>query len=189
MTGYLLRSARFLAKDVLESVLRPGDTCVDATMGNGHDTLRMARLVGPDGRVHAFDVQPKALENTRALLLKNGMEARAELHLAGHERMAEFAAFPVRLVLFNLGWLPGSDKAIRTLWATTEKALQSALSLLAPLGVCVVCVYPGHPEGREEQRELLSFLSRLKPQEFNVLRQTFLNAGKDAPECIVIQKQ
>ena len=38
-------------------VLRPGDMAVDATAGNGADTLALARMVGPDGVVHGIDVQ------------------------------------------------------------------------------------------------------------------------------------
>jgi hypothetical protein len=38
-------------------VLRPGDTAVDATCGNGHDSLFMAQCIGPSGRLHAVDLQ------------------------------------------------------------------------------------------------------------------------------------
>ena len=64
--GFDLQSARQLTADVLESLLQPGDHAVDATMGNGHDTCLLARLVGPKGHVDAFDLQPQAVENTAA---------------------------------------------------------------------------------------------------------------------------
>lgn len=38
-----------------------GDTVIDATAGNGHDTVFLAQLVGRQGRVWAFDVQSSAL--------------------------------------------------------------------------------------------------------------------------------
>ena len=55
--GYELKSARFLAQEILERSVLPGDAVIDATMGNGHDTAFLCRAVGPSGRVYAFDVQ------------------------------------------------------------------------------------------------------------------------------------
>ena len=48
--------------------VRPGDFCIDATAGNGHDTVFLCSLVGETGRVLAFDIQPPAVENTNARL-------------------------------------------------------------------------------------------------------------------------
>ncbi|MBQ8160834.1 MAG: methyltransferase domain-containing protein [Clostridia bacterium] len=186
---YILRSARFLASDIRKSTIRPGDSVIDATLGNGHDTLELCQLVGPDGHVYGFDVQPSAVESTRARLMQAQMEGRFELYCEGHEHMGEHGFPPVSYICFNLGWLPGGDKGITTFWETTRKALEEALTLLKPMGVCTVCAYPGHEEGDRERRELIAFLSSLPPQRFNVLRQHFLNAGPGAPECFVIQKQ
>ena len=187
--SYLLRSARFLAAEVLQSAVSPGDTVVDATMGNGHDTLTLCHLVGPEGTVIAFDVQESAVENTRARLAEAGVLDRARLYCLGHERMLEKVAGPVAAVAFNLGWLPGGTKAVTTHWETTKIAVESALSLLRPLGVAVICAYPGHAEGDREREALVSLLANLPPQQYNVLRQKFLNAGPGAPECFVIQRQ
>lgn len=187
--AYELRSARFLASDVRRLVVKEGDVVIDATLGNGHDTLELAQLVGETGHVYGFDIQKDAVEHTRARLENEGLAARCSLYQLGHEQMLTKVSAPVRYVSFNLGWLPGGDKTITTLWPTTKKALESALSLLLPLGVCTVCAYPGHLEGDHERSELMQFLSRLRPQDFNVLHQHFLNAGEGAPECFVIQKQ
>ena len=115
--AYELRSARYLAAEALERVIGPGDTAVDATMGNGHDTLTLCRLVGPAGRVYAFDVQRDAVERTRERLRDAGMLDRASLFCLGHECMAEVVKTPVTAVVFNLGWLPGGDHAVTTRWA------------------------------------------------------------------------
>lgn len=189
MSGYTLRSARWLARDAMERLVAAGDHVIDATMGNGHDTLYLCGLVGENGRVDAFDVQRQAIENTEQLLRENGMEERASLHLAGHQRMREFVSGPVKAVMFNLGWLPGGDKSVTTHWETTETALNAALSLLEPGGLCAVCVYPGHAAGEEELEKIRLMLAELRPQEFNVLEQSFLNAGPGAPVCFQIQKQ
>ena len=90
--------------------------------------------------------------------------------------------------MFNLGWLPGGDHQITTRLQTTLAAVEQGLELLLPGGVLLICVYPGHAEGAREREALLSFLSSLPPQRFNVLRQAFLNAGPGAPECLVVQK-
>ena len=189
MDTYELRSARYLAAEVLRQAVRPGDHVIDATVGNGHDTAFLAELVGPEGHVTGFDIQPDALAHTSALLRERSLAARCELFGDGHQHMAEHVRGPVRAVCFNLGWLPGGDKGITTRWETTEAALRQALALLAPMGVCTVCAYPGHEAGRQELEQLLCFLGALRPQEYNVLHQRFLNAGPGAPECFVIQRQ
>lgn len=186
--NYELKSARYLARDVLERAVCPGDTVIDATMGNGHDTLFLCRAVGPSGRVLAFDVQPGAVSSTDALLRQEGVRDRAELVCRGHEHMDEYGAENVRAVVFNLGWLPGGDHAVTTRWETTETAVRKALDLLMPGGVLVLCAYPGHAEGDRERRELVPFFASLPNRVYNVLHQCFLNAGPSAPECFVVQK-
>ena len=187
--AYELKSARYLAAEILRAVLSPGDRAIDATMGNGHDTALLCSLVGPEGRVYAFDVQPAALEATRRRLAEEGYAGQAELFLLGHEHMREAVGEPVKAIVFNLGWLPGGDHRITTLTATTLPAIQQALALLMPMGVLVICVYPGHPEGEREQEMVTRLLSSLSPREYNVLMQQFLNAGAGAPLCFAVQKQ
>ena len=186
---YELRSARYLAADILRRVVSPGDSVIDATMGNGHDTLFLCQLVGETGRVYAFDVQAQAVENTIKRLEEADVLSHAALFCLGHEHMAEKVTETVSAVVFNLGWLPGGDHSVTTHWETTQKAVESALSLLKPLGVLVICAYPGHKEGDRERAALTDFLSALPPQQFNVLHQKFLNAGPGAPECFAVQKQ
>ena len=187
--AYELKSARYLAAEILRAVLSPGDRAIDATMGNGHDTALLCSLVGPEGRVYAFDVQPAALEATRRRLAEEGIAGQAELFLLGHEHMREAVGEPVKAIVFNLGWLPGGDHRITTLTETTLPAIQQALALLMPMGVLVICVYPGHPEGEREQEMVTRLLSSLSPREYNVLMQQFLNAGAGAPLCFAVQKQ
>ena len=187
--SYELKSARYLAREVILRAVEPGDTVVDATMGNGHDTQMLCETVGPEGRVWAFDVQAQAVEETRNRLRAQGLDGRAELILSGHEHMAEYVKGPVKAVMFNLGWLPGGDHAVTTRWETTRTAVESALDLLAPMGVLVICAYPGHAEGEKERDSLAQLLAFLPPQQYNVLWHKFLNAGPGAPECFVIQSQ
>ena len=143
-----LRNARYLSRDLLSGFVRPGDAVVDATAGNGHDTLALCRAVGAQGRVYAFDVQRAALEATQARLRENGvLDGRARLICDGHENMEDHVREPVRCVLFNLGWLPSGDHHLTTRVGTTLAAVRAALRLLAPGGAVSICCYPGHEEG------------------------------------------
>ena len=186
--SYELKSARFLARDALLRAVRPGDTVVDATMGNGHDTLFLAEQVGTEGHVYAFDIQESAVESTRQLLEEHGVSGRVTLLCRSHAEMAGAVPSGLAAAVFNLGWLPGGDHSITTLCASTEKAVLSALDLLKRGGIVTVCAYPGHEEGNRELEMLAGLLSGLSNRIYNVLRQTFLNAGQGAPECFIIQK-
>lgn len=183
-----LRNARHLAADYMRRVVRAGDTVIDATMGNGKDTLFLAELVGESGHVFAFDVQQEALDRTRERLREAGCEARVTLLLAGHETMAEHVPGPVAAVMFNLGWLPGALHAVTTKTDTTLRAVEAAVGLLAPGGVVTVCVYPGHEEGGRELAALLDYAGALSVRRFNVLHHAFLNAPAHTPQLILVQK-
>ena len=187
--AYELRSARWIAHDVMHQIVRSGDVVIDATLGNGHDTVMLANLVGETGRVIGFDIQADAVERTRLRLSQEGLIDRCELYAEGHQHIGDRVKSPIRAAVFNLGWLPGGDKSVTTLWETTQVAIAAALSLLEKGGVCTVCDYPGHAEGDRERFALMDWLATLRPQEYNVLQHRFLNAGPGAPECFVIQKQ
>ncbi|MFC5401583.1 class I SAM-dependent methyltransferase [Cohnella soli] len=157
----LTQAQRWIAERV-----RSGDAVVDATAGNGSDTLFLARTVGSGGIVYAFDVQEQALASTRARLEASDPKTGGklpEVHLmhAGHERMAELIPQPLRgnlaAVMFNLGYLPGAESPIITQPDSTLAALNTALDLLRPNGIATVVVYPGHEGGREESDAVLSW--------------------------------
>ena len=152
-----------------------GDTVVDFTMGNGNDTLFLSKAVGESGKVYAFDIQEDALVSTRAHLIENGAPENYTLICASHHRVREFVDEPIKAGMFNLGYLPRSGrKAVTTMRETTMPAVEEALKLLAPDGVLIVAIYPGHEEGALEGdmlREYFSGLSRFRicPSEFKIL--------------------
>ncbi len=174
------------AHRLLAAAVSPGDAAVDATAGNGHDTLHLARCVGPDGFVAAFDVQEQALEATRRRLAEAGVDDRVSLLASGHETMAEAVpdalakrglptGMPVSAVCFNLGYLPGGDKTIVTRPETTLRALEAALELLAPGGVVTTVLYSGHPGGRLERDAVLTWAEHLPADSYDVLYYHLLN--------------
>lgn len=143
-----------LAHDLLRTVLEAGDHAVDATAGNGHDTRFLAEAVGDKGRVLGLDIQEAAIRVTGSRLARAGLSDRVTLLQAGHERLDELLPAPMRgnlkAVMFNLGYLPGGDRARITRPDTTLTALAAALDHLRPDGVISLLVYRGHPGGDDE---------------------------------------
>ena len=182
------RSARFWAAELIEPALYDGARAVDATMGNGQDTLWLCQKVGEAGRVYAFDVQPEAVARTRQRLEDAGVAQRAELNCLGHERMAEVVPGPVDAVMFNLGWLPGAAHAVTTRTETTLLAVNAALGLLKPDGLLTVCVYPGHPEGTRELEALTHWAETLDPRCFDALLRRYMNQPNDPPQLIAVKR-
>lgn len=181
------RSARFWAAELIEGALYPGARAVDATMGNGHDTLWLCNQVGETGRVYAFDIQPEAVERTRALLAGEGMLERADLFCKGHQRMAELVPEPVDAVMFNLGWLPGAAHGVTTRTETTLLAVDAALSILKPEGLLTVCVYPGHDEGARELAALDAWAAALDPRRCDAMTRRYMNQPGDPPVLIAVK--
>ncbi len=185
-TGFIkvTEMAHLFAAQVIEE----GDTAVDATAGNGKDTLFLARLVGPRGRVYAFDIQKDSLTRTAALLEQAQVRGRVSLLQTGHEQISEYIHEPVSVTIFNLGYLPGGDRSIVTTTQTTLFAVQAALGLLRRGGLVAVVVYPGHPEGKEEQEALLCCCRGLNSREYRVVFVSILNQDHEPPALILIYK-
>ena len=109
--AYEVKSARYLAREAIQRTVLPGDSVIDATMGNGHDTLMLCEAVGPGGRVYAFDIQLQAVDETEKRLREHGMADRATLIHAGHERMAEYVKEPVKAVMLVWAGCPAETTA------------------------------------------------------------------------------
>jgi SAM-dependent methyltransferase len=145
--------------------LRPDDCAVDMTCGNGRDTATLARLL-PFGVVYGFDVQPEAIAATRKRVL---FHPNVCLELRNHAAIhSSLFCKPPRLVVYNLGYLPGGDKKVVTQVATTLESLQRALDCIFPQGACSVMCYPGHEEGAREEAALIEFCSQLNPERWRV---------------------
>lgn len=183
------RSARFWAREMIEGAMFEGARAIDATMGNGHDTLWLCELAGENGRIYAFDIQPEAVDRTRDRLAEAGLSERAELFCAGHERMCEFVPESVDAIVFNLGWLPGAEHGVTTHTETTLKAVEAALSLLKEDALMTVCIYPGHDEGARELGALLEWGASLDDRRYDVLLKTYLNQPNNPPRMMAVRKK
>lgn len=151
-----MKRVTHLAHDLITEVLHPGDTAVDATAGNGYDTLFLANLVGNEGQVHAFDIQEAALTSTRQRLDSEACQTPVSYHLCSHALMSEKVT-SASAVTFNLGYLPGTDQKVITQASSTLQALAASLEILTPGGILTCICYPGHPGGLEEAEAVLAW--------------------------------
>jgi len=150
------------AHEGVRSAVSAGESVVDATIGNGHDTLFLAQCVGETGRVFGFDVQQAALDSTRDRLLGAGVSLSCfELYLTSHDRMGECVSGEVAAVMFNLGYFPGADKEVITKTESTLKALDQSMALLRKGGVLSVMCYPGHAGGDVEAQAVVRWMDGL----------------------------
>lgn len=184
-----LQDIQGLLREILIPRIEPGDTALDLTAGLGRDTLFLAKAVGPKGKVHAFDIQPAALAETRHLLEDEGVADRVKLHEADHARVQEFVDESIKLAMINLGYLPGSDHSVTTQAKSTLQALQGVLKLLVENGILVLTLYRGHPGGEEEASGVQEFLKKLPRKNYSVLEGQYINQGDKTPYWILVQKK
>lgn len=182
------------AHTLLERVVGPGDVAIDCTMGNGHDTLFLANLVGQGGHVFAFDIQESAVAATGKRLAQHGITAQQVTRIqASHETLLEHIpadAYPsCKAAIFNLGYLPGGDKRICTTPQTTIVAIDALLSILAPGGLVVLVVYPGHAEGAVEAAAVLQHCEAIPAATVNVVLYRILNNPNQPPFVIALEKK
>lgn len=177
-----------LAHSLVAAVVRPGDTVVDATVGNGRDTAVLARLVGPAGRVIGFDVQPRALEAARRRLAALEGAAACELHCESHAAMGERVPDRLAAAMFNLGYLPGGDHAVVTRTTETLAGLEAAWRRLATGGLLTVVCYPGHPGGEEEADAVARWTLALADTA-RVARYQMTGTRKPAPFLLAAEKR
>ena len=162
--------------------LRPGDWAIDATCGNGHDTLFLSEHCAG---VIGLDIQPQALLNTRERCRNKNIFLFHQSHRS-FPALAHLA--PIRLVVYNLGYLPGGSKAVTTMTLNTLKSVENALTLILPGGLVSITSYSGHIEGQKEEEALLSFCRSLCPKTWTVVFHKWLNRNK-APSLLLIQKE
>lgn len=179
------------AQKKISGYLSAGDNAIDATMGNGFDTLFLANCVGKDGQVYAFDLQKEAVAVTENLLTAEGVSDRVQLIEEDHARMAlcivPNTSKKISCVMFNLGYLPGSDKSIQTVSDSTILALDAAIELLARPGIISILAYTGHAGGREEAEAVKSWVKGLSKADYRVTIEIPKATKNSPPELILIE--
>lgn len=187
----MIKSPLFFSHDIIKKVVHEGDYAIDATLGNGHDTLLLAELVGSAGKVYGFDIQEQAIESSKERLTDAGLLEQVELVHAGHEKMKQH--FPedkeASAVMFNLGYLPKGDKNIVTKAETTVKAIKQALSLVKKGGVVSIMVYYGHPGTNGEKEAVDELVRELSQKEYDTLSYQFVNQINNPPYLYIIERK
>jgi len=189
MRGKVLKGATQIVNYLLPQWVHEGDVVIDATCGNGNDTLTLAHLIGTNGKVYGFDIQELAIASTEKKLIKNEVVERASLICDSHALMKEHVKEEVDFIIFNLGYLPRADKTITTLVDSTLKAIEAGLDLLKLHGIMVVVIYPGHEEGYEEKNVILEYVQNLDQQRIDVMKIDFVNQKNNPPIVIALEKK
>lgn len=187
MNQILLHRVLPFSKRLIEKTVLPGETVIDATAGNGNDTLFLATHVGEDGHVYAFDIQQQALDATAERL--NDLNERVTLVLDSHANIDKHVQGPIGGAMFNLGYLPHSDDlSVITKPDTTIEAIHKILGLLKKDGVITISVYDGHEGGKEERDALLAYVKSLHQAEVHVARYELLNQRNNPPFLLALEK-
>jgi tRNA G37 N-methylase Trm5 len=192
--------AHFSWKKVLHNKAK----VIDATCGNGHDTLFICQNLnftdnwkGPLGSLntknnesflYCFDLQKEAIKSTKMLLAKNQINCQKISFIHDcHSRLDQHLEPLIDLIIYNLGYLPGSCKTIKTQESTTLESIQKAMQLIRPGGIISITCYPGHEEGLIEQKSIFSLLKMLRPNEWAVTHYNPFSAT--APNLLLLSKR
>ncbi len=142
------------AQTIAKRYLTEGSIAIDATCGNGFDTLFLAGQVGRPGIVYGVDIQERAIETSQKRLHEADLLRQCRLVVGSHSNLTTIVepahAGRISVVMFNLGYLPLGDKSIVTKPEITITALEQAVELVRPGGLVSILAYPGHPGGLEE---------------------------------------
>ena len=189
-----------MAHWMLKDIIKTNDVVVDATMGNGYDTQFLAEL---GANVYAFDVQEEALNATENRLddagIKNQIfeknlsnlltEPSVNLVLSGHEKLSEYVKEPIKAAIFNLGYLPKTDKSVVTRADTTLTALDALTNQLVVGGRIAIMIYYGHEGGMEEKDAVIKWTSSLPQKDWEVTSYAPLNQIHTPPILVLIEKR
>ena len=191
----IIRKTTEFAMYIVQAYIGPGDTVIDATCGNGHDTLALAQT--DPARLYAFDVQEDAVRRTRELLENSGfgetiVDGRFIIKQLAHENIGAYCesrGIQAKAAIFNLGYLPGGDKSITTKAESTLAAVQAMMDIIRPDGLICITMYSGHPDGKEEKEALLNFAEQLDSGRWHTAYISMTNQKKDPPEILLITKK
>ncbi len=187
----MIENALSYSHTLLKNTVLQGDKVIDATVGNGGDTILLAKLVGKTGHVFGFDIQAQAIETTKEKLVLTSLLEQVSLYNIGHEQfnLCVPENIEIAAAVFNLGYLPKGDKNIITKGETTIQAVETILPRLRKGGLLLLTVYSGHPGGELEKNAVLDFSKQLPQELYTVLYYGFINQKNSPPFLIIIEKK
>ena len=125
------------------------EVAVDATVGNGYDTLFLANYFQ---KVIGIDIQELAVKRSKE---KTKDLTNVEIYLDDFNNIDKYQY--ANLIIFNLGFLPGSNRKIKTQDYTSNEAILKAYQILD--GTLIVACYVQHEGGYEEFLKLINSLN------------------------------
>ncbi|MDR3623761.1 MAG: class I SAM-dependent methyltransferase [Chlamydiales bacterium] len=168
-----------------------GASVIDATCGNGHDALFIAKKIlnNTQGSLYIFDIQESAINQAKTHLsshLDKESYKRVHFYKQCHSNFPnELQEKSIDLIVYNLGYLPGGNKSITTTKETTLISLERSLKLIKPLGLISITCYPGHLEGEKEEELLLTWAKSLDPLNWSASFHKRINYSK-APSVLFL---
>lgn len=170
---------------MLERFLQQDHLVVDLTAGKGKDTLFAAKRARD---VVAMDIQPAAIEQTRALLREQDIK-NVRLICDSHEALANYLDIAsVDAFVMNLGYLPGGDKEVTTTWPVTKRTLNELLSAMKSGALISLAIYPGHDAGKVESEGMEALIGALDQKAYKVVKITFPNQNHCPPYWVGIAR-
>lgn len=138
------------AHQFMHQFLNPSSIVIDMTCGNGHDTLFLAQHAY---KVIAIDIQEQAIQSTQERCLGY---ANIEYICASHDSVDFKKNAPYTGAIYNLGYLPHSDKQQITTKETTVQSLKQLIPYLQSF--LVIACYLKHDGGYEEYLAVKAYL-------------------------------
>lgn len=180
-----MKSMVAISHDFLKPALHKQARAIDATLGQGQDTLFF--LKARAARIAAFEVQADVAART----MERIGSSKVQVYLTGHEHMQESLPSDwvenTDAILFNFGYCPHENPQIQTRPKTSLEAVQQALTMLKVKGRMALVFYP-HEDWEEESALIEDFLMTLDPHVFAIQKVIQLNAKK-APFVVCLEKK
>ena len=162
----------------IRSLISKDDITADMTAGNGNDTFLLAGL---SKKVYAFDISKEAINNTLERI--KGYDNVALIN-DSHANVEKYIKEKVRLFIFNLGYLPGSDRSSITSADTTLEAFKKAYELLEENGYIVITFYLKQKGGLDEYYLLTDYINKNRFQ----ITETYRQDKPFSPVTFIIRK-
>ena len=176
-----------IANNYINQIVKEGSITVDATCGNGHDTLHLSSLVGESGKVYGFDIQQKAVENTLTLLKDSAKYKNYEVHCCSHENVLSYVNEKIDFAVFNLGYLPNADKSIVTKASSTIKCLEDIISHLSKKNTVIMLLAYLKHDNSMEYKEVKTYLNELDVKKYNVVEICHFARHEDSPKILIVE--
>lgn len=176
------------AHQIISKKSRSIKSGIDATCGNGNDTLFLAKLCSKSGKILSFDIQEVALRIAKSKIKNANLCGTVKFIHDSHENMKDYINDKAEVIMFNLGYLPNADNKVSTKSETTIYALSAAKKLLSDNGLISIICYPGHEDGRVECRNVRTWLNNLDQKKFSILEYLSESPNETTPILFILMK-